>query len=452
MKVRIYAVILILLGGLVGYFTYNSQTSPDSKFPFRLGLDLAGGTQLIYNADVSAISPNEVTDSMSTLRDVIERRTNLFGVSEPLVQVEKSGSDNRLIVELPGVTDINQAVTMIGQTPLLEFKTERPGTETQDIISAKQAVAEKIQAGEKVDLKDNDIALKDPYLNTDLTGRYVDKAQLIFDSSTGEPKVLLSFNAEGKKMFAQLTKDNIGKTIAIYLDGGVITAPVVRDEIKDGSAEISGGFTPDEAKTLVRDLNYGALPVPIELISTQSVGASLGEDVAHRGVTAGIYGFIAVIIFLLFWYRLPGLIAVFSLSFYAAIMLALFKVIPVTLTSAGIAGFILSVGMAVDANVLVFERVKEELKKGLNVDSAIKEGFARAWLSIRDGNISSIITAVILFWFGTSLVKGFALTFGLGVLVSMFTALTVTRTVLLAIAPSKKGKVSEFLFSCGIFR
>ena len=262
--------------------------------------------------------------------------------------------------------------------------------------------------------------------------------------------MLLAFNNEGKEMFAQITKENLGKTIAIYLDGVAITAPVVRDEIKDGKAEISGGFTAEEAKTLVRDLNYGALPVPIELISTQSIGASLGENVLNRGIMAGVYGLILVALFLIFWYRLPGILAVLSLVFYVVIMLALFKVIPVTLTSAGIAGFILSVGMAVDANVLVFERIKEELNSGRDIENAVQEGFSRAWLSIRDSNISSIITAIILFWFGTSLVEGFALTFGIGVLISMFTALTVTRTFLLAIAPKKEGKFCKFIFGSGI--
>ena len=341
MKVRFLAVILILLGGLIGYFTYSSEINPESKFPFKLGLDLAGGTHLVYNADISNLESSEVSGSMDALRDVIERRTNLFGVSEPLVQVEKSGDSNRLIVELPGVTDINQAVTMIGETPMLEFKKERPGTETQDILRAQQ---EFIASGQtEISPNSNPLVFQDPYEETGLTGSYLEKAQLIFSPNTGEPVVLLTFNAEGKKMFADITKNNINKVLAIYLDGVPITDPVVRDEIKDGKAEISGGFTPEEAKTLVRDLNYGALPVPIELISTQSVGASLGEDVAHKGVYAGIFGLLAVIIFLLAWYRLPGLIAVFALSFYVAVMLALFKLVPVTLTSAGIAGFILSI-------------------------------------------------------------------------------------------------------------
>ena len=450
MKIRIIAIILILVGVFIGYFNYNSEIDLESKFPFKLGLDLAGGTHLVYSADISNLKKSEVKSSMDALRDVIERRTNLFGVSEPLVQIERTKDDNRLIVELPGVTDINQAVTLIGQTPLLEFKKERDEGKTQLIIEAQQKVFKALENGEKIDEQTKELAKNDPFENTGLTGRYLKRSQLTFNPTTGEPIVLLAFNNEGKEMFAQITKENLGKTIAIYLDGVAITAPVVRDEIKDGKAEISGGFTAEEAKTLVRDLNYGALPVPIELISTQSIGASLGENVLNRGIMAGVYGLILVALFLIFWYRLPGILAVLSLVFYVVIMLALFKVIPVTLTSAGIAGFILSVGMAVDANVLVFERIKEELNSGRDIENAVQEGFSRAWLSIRDSNISSIITAIILFWFGTSLVEGFALTFGIGVLISMFTALTVTRTFLLAIAPKKEGKFCKFIFGSGI--
>lgn len=447
MKIRIFAIILILLGASIGYFNYNSEVDNTSKFPFKLGLDLAGGTHLVYQADTSILESSSVNESMDALRDVIERRTNLFGVSEPLVQIEKSGSDHRLIVELPGVTDINKAVTLIGETPLLEFKKEKENT--AEIISAKNILAQQIQNGEEI-TEPNPLALEDPYADTGLTGRFLERSQLIFDSSTGEPIVLLTFNSEGKDLFAQITEENLNKVISIYLDGSPITAPVVRSVIRDGKAEISGGFDPEEAKQLVRDLNYGALPVSIELISTQTIGASLGEDVAKKGVYAGIYGLIAVALFMLVWYRLSGLVAVVSLAFYVAVMLALFKVVPVTLTSAGIAGFIMSVGMAVDANVLVFERIKEEIRNGRDIEDAIKEGFARAWLSIRDSNISSIITAIILFWFGTSLVQGFALTFGIGVAISMFTALTVTRTLLLAVAPNGSGKVSQFLFNSGL--
>ncbi|MBU1046954.1 protein translocase subunit SecD [Patescibacteria group bacterium] len=427
MKTRILAIIILAIAVFITLFALRTE---ETKFPYKFGLDIAGGTHLVYKADVSDLNTNEIKDSMDSLRDVIERRTNLFGVSEPLVQTEKSSSEDsskeqRLIVELPGVTDINIAVEMIGQTPLLEFKLAR-----EVIGDTEEPMVE--------------------FESTGITGRMIDKAQLQFNSTSGEPIVLLDFSDEGKELFAKVTKENIGKILAIFLDNAPISTPVIQDEIKDGKAQIAGGFTPQEAKLLVRDINYGALPVPIELISTQTIGASIGEDTLTKGVTAGLYGLLAVIIFLVLWYRVPGLLASISLIIYISVLMAIFKLIPVTLTSAGIAGFILSIGMAVDANVLIFERIKEELKDGRDIASAISEGFSRAWLSIRDSNISSIITAVILFWFGTSLVEGFALTFGLGVLVSMLTAISITRTLLFAISPKRDSRFKKFLFSSGI--
>ena len=250
------------------------------------------------------------------------------------------------------------------------------------------------------------------------------------------------------KLFEEITSANVGKTVAIYLDGAVISAPNVNEKISGGTAVISGNFTPDEAKILVGRLNSGALPVPIELISTQTIGASLGANAVAGGVKAGMIGFIAVAIFLIIFYRLPGLVSVIALSIYTAIMLALFKLIPVTLSAPAIAGFIISIGLAVDANVLIFERMKEEMRSGRTIPDAMHEGFERAWPSIRDSNISTIITMAILFWFGTSLIKGFALTFGLGVLVSMFSAITLSRRFLYGVAGGES-KVARFLYSSG---
>jgi protein-export membrane protein SecD len=367
-------------------------------------------------------------------------------VSEPIVQVENPGlvagsDDYRLLVGLPGVTDIDEAVELIGKTPKLEFMLVRE--EAQKFTE------------EELKTKTND----EIFVTTGLDGQYLENAQLQFTTSgsgqlAGEPIVAIAFNEEGRDLFAKITRENIGKILAIFLDGQVISSPVVRDEIKDGKAIISGGFTGEEAKALVRDLNYGALPVPVELISTQSIGASLGEDAKTSGVKAGLLGFLLIVIFLIVWYRLPGIVASVSLVMYIILSLAIFKLIPVTFTAAGIAGFILSIGMAVDANVLIFERMKEELKKGKSVHDSLHEGFSRAWLSIRDSNISSMITAVILFWLGTSAVKGFALTLGLGVLVSLFTAITVSRTFLFALAPKKDtgapSRLQKFLFSNGL--
>lgn len=448
-KVVLALIILILAGG-IAFFVFKSEPRLNSnfesshsffkKFPFRLGLDLSGGSHLIYKADVSALKGAEVSASMEALRDVIERRVNLFGVSEPVVQVQESGfalgGDEKLIVDLPGVTDVEKATEMIGQTPLLEFKTERPADSPQEV---------KIGADGKAVLD-----LSSQFVNTELTGRYLKKATLEFDANTREPKVGLQFDDTGTKLFAQITKANVGKMVAIYLDGSPISTPVVREEITGGQASISGNFTPTEAKLLVGRLNSGALPVPISLLSRQTIGATLGDSAMNAGVKATIIGFLFVALFLILWYRLPGLIASISLLIFISIMLALFKLIPVTLTAAGIAGFIISIGIAVDANVLIFERVKEELRSGRTIVDAISFGFSRAWLSIRDSNISNIITAIILFWFGTSLIKGFALTLGMGVLVSMFSAITITRVFLGAISFIGESRVARFLFSSGL--
>ncbi|MFC1733412.1 protein translocase subunit SecD [candidate division KSB1 bacterium] len=439
LKVRILTLIILIAGLGTGYFVFNSERVDTSKFPFKFGLDLAGGTHLVYRADTSSVAGGEVDDSMSALRDVIERRVNLFGVAEPIVQTEKSGifsevKEERLIVELPGVTDTEKAIALIGKTPTLEFKLEKVGA---------QLPSE----------EDPNFDINSFFVDTGLTGRLLERATLQFGGSqaglSNEAAVVVDFNKEGAELFAQITREHVGEPMGIFLDGVLISAPVINEEIPDGTAVISGNFTPDEARELVKDLNFGALPLPIELLSTQTVGASLGAEALARGVIAGLIGLALVAIFLLLWYRAPGIVAVLSLSIYVAVMLALFKLVPVTLTAAGIAGFILSVGLAVDANVLIFERMKEELKEGKNTKDATREGFARAWLSIRDGNISSIITAVILFWFGTSLVQGFALTFGIGVLVSMITAVVITRTLLRSLGEYSNRRLTRLFFGSG---
>ncbi len=445
LKTRIIAGFLIIFALVLGWFTYYSQVNSQSSLsrPFKLGLDLNGGTHLVYKADISKIAPGEVRVSMQALRDVIEKRVNLFGVGEPLVQVEQGGvlgskeAEEKLIVELPGVTDIDQAIKSIGQTPVLEFR----------ILT--QADLSTLQTMEGTD-EEKALKAESLFKSTGITGRMLDRATLEFNTNTGEPMVGLAFNAEGRALFAKVTKENVGNIIAIFLDGQPISSPVVREEIRDGKAQISGSFKVEEARLLVRNLNYGALPVPIELISTQTVGASLGQSALQGGIRAGVLSLIVIGVFLILWYRLPGLVAVISLGVYTVIMLTLFKLIPVTLTAAGIAGFILSIGMAVDANILIFERMKEELRKGKNISDAMHEGFARAWLSIRDSNTSSIITGLILYFFGsTSVVTGFALVFLIGVIVSMFTAITASRVFLYAVAPKNTNKISTFLVSNG---
>lgn len=438
LKYRLSALAILTIGALLGWYLYSSQVS--GSRPFRLGLDLSGGTQLLYKADTSAIPQGDIDQSMDALRETVERRVNLFGVGEPIVQREKGSSvagegEERLIVELPGITDANKAIEMIGKTPTLEFRMLKES-------------ATPPQEGTALPNTDE---LFGPAI---LTGRNISRAELQFgQSGTGapnEPMVVVHFDNEGTKIFAETTKANVGNIFGIFLDGVPISTPVIREEIPGGTAVISGAFTPESARELVRDLNFGALPVPIELASTQSVSGTLGSEAVKDGIMGGLWGFAAVAIFMIIWYRLPGFLAVLALTLYVILSLALFKLIPVTLTAAGIAAFILSIGMAVDANVLIFARMREELGKGKSAEDAIREGFARAWLSIRDSNISSIITAIILFWFGTSIIKGFALVFALGVVVSMLTAITVSRTFLFALASKSDNRLMKFLFGSGI--
>lgn len=441
---RYSAVFILLIAGALGYFVY-STTGGGGRFDFKLGLDLSGGTHLVYSADTSKIASADITESLEALRVVVERRVNAFGVGEPVVQTEQGGAlgqgEHRLVVELPGVTDVNAAVKMIGATPLLEFKLVKEGFESNFLTTSTSS---------------SQAALPNPeaFLDTGLTGKYLSRAALEFNNSSGvgltQTVVRVDFNSEGAKLFADITGKNVGRVIAIFLDGTVVSAPTVNEKIADGTAIISGNFNAGEAKELVRNLNLGALPVPIQLASTQTIGAILGDEAVHAGILAGIAGFIALALFMLFWYRLPGLVAVVSLTIYIVLMLVLFKLIPVVLTAAGLAGFILSVGLAVDANVLIAERIKEELKAGKKLDHAIREGFNRAWLAIRDSNIAHIIAGVILFWFGTSLIKGFALVFGLGVIISMFSAITISRTFLLALGVNTEKKLGHFLMRSGL--
>jgi len=440
MKYRIYSIILLILFTGLGFFVLEAQ-KPDNRFSdyaFKLGLDLNGGAHLTYQGDVSKVDNPE--EAMTALKDAIERRINILGVSEPIVQTVKTGNDYRLNVELPGVTDISEAINTIGATPLLEFR-----------LFDEEALkdAEKIEVGEdgvgRVTIDQNKA-----YVPTELTGRYLQRARLDFIPPSNEPVVNIVFNPEGKDLFAQITRDNVGNVLAIFLDGQPISTPVVRDEIKDGRAQISGSFTAEEARELVRNINFGALPVPIELIETQTIGPSLGAETTKAGLLALQIGIIAVGIFLVLWYRALGLVAAVALLSYVIIMAVLFQIIPVVLTAAGVAGFILSIGMAVDANVLIFERAREEMRDGAHIRQALIEGSRRAWPSIRDGNLSSLISAVVLYWLsGSSVVQGFALVFGLGVIVSMLSAIGVSRTFAIAIAPSRENAFTHWLFSNG---
>ena len=400
---------------------------PDN--PFKLGLDLQGGTHLIYEADLSNIAKEDYQSSMQGLRDVIERRVNLFGVREPVVQTQEAQGRYRLIVDLAGIKDPVQAIEMIGLTPYLEFREYKENY--SEILERNTQVLE-AQEGE----------FEDPFHATPLTGQYLKKAELGFDQTTYKPLILLAFNEEGAKLFEEFTEKNIGKPLAISIDNMIISAPTVQEKISGGSAQITGSFTVDEAKNLARNLNAGALPVPITLISQQSVGPTLGAISLQESLRAGFYGFLAVILFMILFYRLPGILSGLALGIYAALLLSLFKLIPVTLTLAGIGGFILSIGMAIDANVLIFSRMREELKDGRPFPQAVEEGFNRAWPSIRDGNFTTLIVAAILFGFGTSFIKGFALTLSLGILVSIFSAIFITKNLLKCFVETKLEKIN----------
>ncbi|MBU0596720.1 protein translocase subunit SecD [Patescibacteria group bacterium] len=607
---------------------------PDT--PFRLGLDLQGGAHLIYQADTNDIEAGDRAAAVEGVRDVIERRVNATGVGEPSVRTAKVGEDFRINVELPGITDINEAIKMIGQTPTLEFKEEntvpaRDLTEEEELameeynkdakeradvilkrikdgedfetlakevseddltknnggylnfisratadpvfyswaeenkegntskvvennegynilkLGKEQVGGEEVRAShilicylgsqnceapiytkdeafqkaqEIFDLatasnfsdlaqenstdpgsKDNGgdlgfftkdtmvaefsnavfsvetgeivgpietqfgyhiiyktdkretidyelwrilietqqaidiLPSEDPWMSTGLSGSQLDRAEVLTNPQTGAIEVSLQFDSEGTDLFRDITERNLNKPVAIFLDGQPISIPNVNSVIPNGKAVISGGFDLTEAKLLSQRLNAGALPVPINLISQQSIGASLGAESLAKSLQAGIVALIIVMIFMLLYYRLPGLLAILALTVYLSLTLAVFKLIGVTLTLAGIAGFILSIGMAVDANVLIFERLKEELRSGKSLKAAVEEGFLRAWTSIRDGNISTLITCVLLVWFGSSFVQGFAITLAIGVLLSMFSAVTITRVMLRFVVP-----------------
>ncbi|MDP2631592.1 MAG: protein translocase subunit SecD [Candidatus Uhrbacteria bacterium] len=597
---------------------------------FRLGLDLQGGAQLLYEADMSSIFAEDRGSALEGVRDVIERRVNAFGVGEPLVQTTVTDGHYRIIVELAGVFDIGEAIAEIGETPILEFKL--PSEEIQEEATEEQqaeiTVAQEIEKALSVEVLDRALAGEDfatlateysvndntkadggyvgfvdaenyifgslvqqiesdklkpgvidgvyesdsslhivnylseqdreeveashilichvdsercdsdrskaeaellareirdevtaenfgevatlksedssassaGYLdwispgmmvdsfesalyamedgaisevvetefgyhiiyrsdsrkvpeyelahvelewttlsdilasamweNTELSGKQVESAAVAFDNNTGVPYVQLNFNTEGADIFEALTAEQVGKVIGIFLDGEPISTPVVQDVIYGGKATITGSFTIEEAKLLAQRLNAGALPVPVELLSQQTVGPSLGAASLQRSINAALIGFLLVATFMILYYRLSGLLAVIALCVYATLNLALYRWLGVTITLAGIAGFILSLGMAVDANVLIFERLKEELNSGRDLPTAIDEGFRRAWTSIRDGNLTTLIAAVVLFTMSTSFIKGFALTLALGILVSMLTAIIVTRLLL----------------------
>ena len=645
------AAALVDFGGIYNRYADKLWLPKTKEIPFRLGLDLLGGTRLMYEADVSQIKTGEQAQALEGVRDVVERRINVFGVSEPIVQTAISGDRYRLIVELAGIKDVNQAIKMIGETPLLEFKEQNTDSKkltaeqqksmdkfnkdaekkakeilakaskgedfsalvkqysedeaTKDNagdlgwiknsdganlqiyqraqvsavgkVSPELIVSDKdfdvIKIEDKKAAKEGDLGLdkkeaeashilicyegaerceskitkdearqkivelkakatpqnfselaaenssepgaktskgqlgwftketmveefsdavfaqavgsisdivetqfgfhliyktnertlyeykisrilikkqtkedivgpEDAWKNTQLSGKYLQRAAVEFNPNDNSPEVLLSFNSEGKDLFADITKRNVGKPVAIFLDGLPISIPTVNEAITSGDAVITGKFTIKEAKLLAQRLTAGALPVPIKLVNQNTVGATLGKASVDASLRAGLWGILLVALFMAFIYRLPGLISVFTLGIYGLIILALFKLWPVTLTLAGIAGFILSIGMAVDANVLIFSRLVEELRASKPWQIALNESFRRAWPSIRDGNVTTLLTCIILIQFGTSIIKGFAVTLTLGVLVSMFSALIITKYIMKFAISERMAKIN----------
>lgn len=381
-----------------------------NAFPLKLGLDLQGGSQLVLLTQMEKIDPTQKDIALESAKNIIERRVNLYGVSEALVQTSKLGEQRRIIVELPGLKDASAAANLVGKTAQLDFREE------QATLSGE--ISEAIPTG--------------------LTGADLKKAEVTFGGGAGNisgPQVAIEFSTEGAKKFADITKRNVGRPLAIFLDDLPISSPVVQQEIIGGNAVITGQFTTDEAKNLAIQLNAGALPVPIEILEERHIGPTLGQESVNKSLVAGVIGLAIVMIYMALYYGTLGLVADGALLIYTLLTLAIFRtglflIPPVTLTLAGVAGFILSVGMAVDANILIFERMKEEIRWGRSKTLAMENGFKRAWTSIKASNISSLMTAAILYYFGTSLVRGFAVTLSIGILVSMFTAIVVTRTIL----------------------
>lgn len=404
---------LTLLAGFIAWPTTDRihLGTWNRNVELQQGLDLKGGAHLVYEADVSKIDASAVADAVEGVRQVFEGRVNALGVTEPEIRTGSNNGNPTVIVDLPGVSDITKAKEILGSTAKLDFRDAdgKVVVEGKDIV-ASQTIAEPLQ---------------------NATGL----------ASASEWDVKVTFTSEGKEKFAKATSANIGKQIGIFLDDAPISNPTVQSAITDGVAIITGGFTSQQAKDFALQLKSGALPVPVSLVQEQTVGASLGADAVSRSLFAGLVGIILVFLFIIAYYRWCGLVACLALIVYSALNIALYKFLPVTMTLAGIAGFIISIGIAIDTNVLTFERLKEELRLGKPIPVAVNESFRRAWTSIRDSHLAGLITAIIIFLFASGPVRGFAVVLIIGTLLSLFTAITVVRNWMLLIAGSRLQKI-----------
>lgn len=408
--------VIVLLAGLAGYISWPKTTHIGKRdITLREGLDLKGGAHLVYEADTSKVGNANVASAMEGVRQVFENRVNTLGVTEPDIRIGQNGGTPSVIVDLPGVSNIDQAKQILGSTAQLQFLDSSGAV----VLEGKDIIPDKTEAQPQTTSS-----------NAGLAG-----------ATSWQVNIVLT--SDGKEKFAKATSANIGKQIAIQLDGQIISAPTVQQAITDGNAVITGNFTADQARTFALQLRSGALPVPVKLVQQQSVGASLGSDAISASLIAGVIGIILIFIFMIAYYRWCGVIATIALIVYSLLNIMLYKLLPVTMTLAGIAGFIISIGIAVDTNILTFERLKEELRQGKALPVAIQEAFRRAWTSIRDSHIAGLISASIIFLFASGPVRGFAVVLIIGTLLSLFSAITVTRNWMLLLAGSRLQKLLD---------
>jgi len=423
--------IYIVVPKEVPSFEIAGRTIVPPTYELKKGLDIQGGMQVVLQANMDEIAEVDREEAINSSQAVIKRRVDLYGISEPLVQTARVGDDYRLIVELPGLDDPDQALELVGKTAQLDFRLQG------------SPPAIDLEATDSADFAElSALAFLDSFEETQLGGKQLKRAAVDFNQQTNEPVIRLEFDAEGTELFADITSDNVNKVLGIFMDGQPVVLPSITTPILDGQAIMSGGYEIEEAKQLAIQLNAGALPVPITVLEQRQIGASLGEISVQKSIRAGVVGLALVMLFMILYYGLKGVIASVALLIYALITLAVYKVLGVTLTLPGVAGLLLSIGMAVDANILIFERMKEELRVGNPYDRALELGFGRAWDSIKDANLATIMTALVLinpmdfsFLSSSGLVRGFGITLLIGVLISLFTGVFVTRTLMRVFLP-----------------